>query len=191
MPRFAYAVISVLAHVAAQETRITDPVAAAIGEKKLYELMKAEYTDERCEAAGWGPFPNATSTSLTAEAYSKAHGQSGCKCGMLYGLAHSSLSHEDDVAAMSTSAQGPARCSPCMVRVSVLSLGPRRREQHRGGAVPRQARRVLPSLARRPRMSKRLLYVPLVPFPRRDRRLNGSRLAPLPLSVLCLMFRKY
>ena len=110
MPRFAYAVISVIAHVAAQETRITDPVAAAIGGKKLYELMKAEYIDERCEAAGWGPFPNATSTSLTAEAYARAHGTSGCKCGMLYGLAHSSLSHDDDVVAMSSAAQGPARC---------------------------------------------------------------------------------
>ena len=100
MPHLAFALISVLAHVAAQEARITD-------------LVKAEYTDEGCEAAGWGPFPNATvatSTSLTAEAYSKAHGTSGCKCGMLYGLAHSSLSREDDVAAMSSAVQGPARC---------------------------------------------------------------------------------
>ena len=108
------AVHCVLAHAVAQETRITDPASAAIGENALYKLMKAEYTDEGCEAAGWGPFPNATvatSTSLTAEAYARAHGTSGCKCGMLYGLAHSSLSHEDDVAAMSTSAQGPARCS--------------------------------------------------------------------------------
>ena len=47
MPHLIFALISVLAHVAAQETQ-------------LYELMKAEYADERCEAAGWGPFPNAS-----------------------------------------------------------------------------------------------------------------------------------
>jgi hypothetical protein len=113
MPRFAYAVISVIAHVAAQETRITDPVAAAIGGKKLYELMKAEYIDERCEAAGWGPFPNATSISLTAEAYAQAHGTSDCKCGMLYGLAHSSVHRAEDVnaASLSSTAQGPTPCS--------------------------------------------------------------------------------
>ena len=50
MPHLAFTLISVLAHVAAQETRITDPATAASGEKaKLYELMKAEYSDERCE----------------------------------------------------------------------------------------------------------------------------------------------
>ena len=57
MPRLAFALISVLAHVAAQEARITD-------------LVKAEYTDEGCAAAGWGPFPTANATTLTAEAYS-------------------------------------------------------------------------------------------------------------------------
>ena len=140
MPHLAFALISVLAHVAAQEARITD-------------LVKAEYTDEGCEAAGWGPFPNATVATL--------------------------------------------------VGLPLLPLGAHRREQHRGRAVPRQARRVLPSLARRPCMSKRLLYAPLVPFPWRDRRLNGSRLCPLvpslagpspttgsrraPLPVLCLI----
>jgi len=98
MPRLAFALISVVAHVAAQETRITD-------------LLEKEYVDEGCEAAGWGPFPTATATTLTAEAYARAHGASGCKCGMLYGLAHSSLSHEDDVAAMSRAAQGPTPCS--------------------------------------------------------------------------------
>ncbi len=59
MPHLAFALISVLAHVAAQEARITD-------------LVKAEYTDEGCEAAGWGPFPNATvatSTSWTVADY--------------------------------------------------------------------------------------------------------------------------
>ena len=114
MPRLIFALISVLAHVAAQETRINDPAAAAIGEKaRLYELIKAEYTDEGCEAAGWGPFPNATSTTLTAEAYAQAHDTSGCKCGMLYGLAHSSLHRAEDVnaASLSSTAQGPALCS--------------------------------------------------------------------------------
>ena len=44
MPRLILALISVLSHVAAQETRITDPAAVAIGENaKLYELIKAEY----------------------------------------------------------------------------------------------------------------------------------------------------
>ena len=101
MPHLAFTLISVLAHVAGAE------------EAKLYELMKTEYTDESCEAAGWGPFPNATSTSLTAEAYARAHGASGCKCGMLYGLAHSSLHRAEDVnaASLSSTAQGPARCS--------------------------------------------------------------------------------
>ena len=84
MPRLIFALISVLAHVAAQETRITDPAAAASAENaQLYELIKAEYLAEACEDAGWGPFPNATSTSLSVEAYARAHGQSGCKCGML------------------------------------------------------------------------------------------------------------
>ena len=124
MPHLAFALISVLAHVAAQEARITD-------------LVKAEYTDEGCEAAGWGPFPNATvatSTSLTAEAYSKAHGTSGCKCGMLYGLAHSSLSREDDVAAMSSAVQGPAlpgrrqqRLRGRLVGLPVFQVGAARR----------------------------------------------------------------
>ena len=69
MSRFAFA-LSVLAHVAAQETRITDPSTAAIAQRaQLYELMKAEYTDEGCEAAGWahrreqhrgGPVPRQT-----------------------------------------------------------------------------------------------------------------------------------
>ena len=69
MPRLAFALISVLAHAVDQETRMTDPVATARAKNaQLYELIKAEYTDEGCEAAGWGPFPNATSTSLTAEA---------------------------------------------------------------------------------------------------------------------------
>ena len=105
MPRLAFALISVLSHVVAQETRITDPAAAASAENtQFYELIKAEYLAAGCEDAGWGPFPNASSTSLTAEAYARAHGTSGCKCGMLYGLAHSSLSHEDDVAAMSRAA---------------------------------------------------------------------------------------
>ena len=100
MPRLAFALISVLAHVAAQETRITD-------------LLEKEYVDEGCEAAGWGPFPTANSTTLTAEAYSKAHGTSGCKCGMLYGHAHSSIHRAEDVntASLSSTAQGPARCS--------------------------------------------------------------------------------
>ena len=114
MPRLAFALISVVAHVAAQETKITDPAAASIGEKaRLYELMKAEYLAAGCDAAGWGPFPNATSTSLTAEAYARADGTSGCKCGMLYGLAHSSLHRAEDVnaASLSSTAQGPARCS--------------------------------------------------------------------------------
>ena len=60
MPHLAFALLSVLAHVAGAE------------EAKLYELMKTEYTDESCEAAGWGPFPNATSTSLTAEAFARS-----------------------------------------------------------------------------------------------------------------------
>ena len=52
MPRLAFALISVLSHVVAQETRITDPAAAAIGEKaRLYELMKAEYLAAGCDAA--------------------------------------------------------------------------------------------------------------------------------------------
>ena len=56
MPRLSFALISVLAYVAAQESRITDPAAVAIAQRaQLYELMKAEYTDERCEAAGWCP----------------------------------------------------------------------------------------------------------------------------------------
>ena len=50
MSCFAFALISVLAHVAALETRVTDPAASA-ETAKLYELIKAEYTDERCEAA--------------------------------------------------------------------------------------------------------------------------------------------
>ena len=63
MPRLAFALISVLGHVAAQETRITDPTAATISQRaQLYELMKAEYTDEGCAAAGWGPFPMAVSS---------------------------------------------------------------------------------------------------------------------------------
>ena len=100
MPRLAFALISVLAHVAAQETRITD-------------LLEKEYVDEGCEAAGWGPFPTANATTLTAEAYSKAHGTSGCKCGMLYGLAHSLVPRKKDVAVMSSTvqAQGPTPCS--------------------------------------------------------------------------------
>ena len=53
MPRLSFAIISVLAHAVAQETRITNPAANAENEKaKLYELMKAEYTDEGCAAAG-------------------------------------------------------------------------------------------------------------------------------------------
>ena len=79
----------------------------------LGDLLEQEYVDEGCEKAGWGPFPNASSTSLTAEAYSKAHGASGCKCGMLYGLAHSSVQRENDVAAISSTAQaqGPTPCT--------------------------------------------------------------------------------
>ena len=112
MPRLGFTLMSVLALVAAQETRITDPAAAASVENaQLYELIKAEYLAAGCEDAGWGPFPNVTSTPLSVEAYARAHGTSGCKCGMLYGLAHSSLSHEDDVAAMSRAAQGPASCA--------------------------------------------------------------------------------
>ena len=42
----------------------------------LRDLLEQEYVDEGCEAAGWGPFPNASSTSLTAEAYARAHGTS-------------------------------------------------------------------------------------------------------------------
>ena len=57
--------------------KIADPAVAATADAPLYELMKAEYLADGCEDAGWGPFPNATSTSLTAEAYSKAHGTSG------------------------------------------------------------------------------------------------------------------
>ena len=51
----------------------------------LRDLAEQEYVDEGCEAAGWGPFPNASSASLTAQAYAQAHGTSGCKCGMLSG----------------------------------------------------------------------------------------------------------
>ena len=43
MPRLAFALISVLSHVVAQETRITDPAAAASAENtQFYELIKAE-----------------------------------------------------------------------------------------------------------------------------------------------------
>jgi hypothetical protein len=77
----------------------------------LGDLLEQEYVDEGCEKAGWGPFPNASSTSLTAEAYSKAHGASGCK------------------------------------------VGAHRREQHRGGIVPRQTLRAQASPARRPSVS--------------------------------------
>ena len=113
MPRLSFALISVLAHAVAQETRITDPTAAAIPDNAaLYELMKEEYLAAGCEAAGWGPFPNATSTSLSTEAYARAHGASGCKCGMLYGLAHSSVHRAEDVnaASLTSTAQGPAPC---------------------------------------------------------------------------------
>ena len=106
MPHLAFALISVLAHVAAQEARITDPAASA-GPAKLYELMKAEYLAAGCDAAGWGPFPNAASTSLSVEAYARAHGTSGCKCGMLYGLAHSSVHRAADVNAASLSSIPP------------------------------------------------------------------------------------
>ena len=34
----------------------------------LRDLTEQEYVDEGCEAAGWGPFPTANSTSLTADA---------------------------------------------------------------------------------------------------------------------------
>ena len=114
MPRLGFTLMSVLALVAAQETRITDPAAAASVENaQLYELIKAEYLAAGCEDAGWGPFPNVTSTPLSVEAYARAHGTSGCKCGMLYGLAHSSVQRENDVAAMSSTAQaqGPTPCS--------------------------------------------------------------------------------
>ena len=98
MTRLAFALISVLSHVVAQETRITVPAAAASAENtQFYELIKAEYLAEGCEDAGWGPFPNATSTSLSVEAYARAHGANGCKCGMLYGLAHSSVHRAEDV----------------------------------------------------------------------------------------------
>ena len=56
MPRLSFALISVLAHVAAQETKITDPAAAAspaTADGALYELMKAEYLAEGCEDAGF------------------------------------------------------------------------------------------------------------------------------------------
>ena len=56
--------------------KIADPAAAATADGALYELMKAEYLAEACEDTGWGPFPNASSTSLTAEAYARAHGTS-------------------------------------------------------------------------------------------------------------------
>ena len=89
MPRLTIALCLLAQAFAQQEPvgkKIADPAAAATADGALYDLMKAEYLAEACEDAGWGPFPNATSTSLTAEAYSKAHGTSGCKCGMLYGL---------------------------------------------------------------------------------------------------------
>jgi len=40
MPHLAFALISVLAHVAASAEKT-----------QLYELMKAEYTDERCDTS--------------------------------------------------------------------------------------------------------------------------------------------
>ena len=50
MPRLSFAIISVLAHAVAQETRITDPAAAASeGNAQLHELIKAEYLAEACE----------------------------------------------------------------------------------------------------------------------------------------------
>ena len=90
-----------------------DSVDSVDASTALRDLAEQEYVDEGCEAAGWGPFPNATSTSLTTEAYARAHGTSGCKCGMLYGLAHSSVHRAADVnaASLSSTAQGPARCS--------------------------------------------------------------------------------
>ena len=50
MTRLAFALISVLAHAVAHETRITDPAAAASAENaQLYELIKAEYLAEACD----------------------------------------------------------------------------------------------------------------------------------------------
>ena len=165
MPRLSFALTSVLAHVAAQETRITDPAVAASAENgRLYELMKAEYFAEACEDAGSADSPRRRLLDGRLRGRRSLRYLSGRRLQRLcWGL----------------------------VRLSVLSLGSHRREQYRGGIVPRQTFRVLPSPARRPCMSKRLLYAPLVPFPRRDRRLNGSR--PVPVSpVLCLMmYRKY
>ena len=119
MPRLTIALCLLAQALARQEPvgkKIADPAAAAspaTADGALYELMKAEYLTEACEDAGWGPFPNASSTALTAEAYARAHGTSGCKCGMLYGLAHSSVHRAEDVnaASLSSTAQGPALCS--------------------------------------------------------------------------------
>ena len=86
MPRLTIAFCLLAQAFAQQENvgkKIADPGAVATADGALYELMKAEYLAEACEDAGWGPFPNATSTSLSVEAYARAHGQSGCKCGML------------------------------------------------------------------------------------------------------------
>ena len=59
MSRFAFALISVLSHVVAQETRITDPAAAASAENtQFYELIKAEYLAEGCEDAGCARRPS-------------------------------------------------------------------------------------------------------------------------------------
>ena len=64
--------ICILAQAFAQQEpvgkKIADPAAAETADGALYELTKAEYLAEACEDTGWGPFPNASSTSLTAEA---------------------------------------------------------------------------------------------------------------------------
>jgi len=95
MPRLTIAFCLLVQAFAQQEPvgkKIADPAAAATDDGALYELMKAEYLAEACEDAGWGPFPNSTSTSLSVEAYARAHGTSGCKCGMLYCSSSNALS---------------------------------------------------------------------------------------------------
>ena len=107
--------------------------------------MKAEYTDEGCEAAGWGPFPNDSSDfagAWTVGPYFK-------------GARHS-------------------------IAVSGIVVRPRafvavtRGRRRRDRLAPFKDPHV-------PCRASRLLYVPLVPSPRRDRRLNSSRLCPLVL----------
>mgnify|MGYP006057201141 CR=1 FL=1 len=93
MPRLAVA-LCVIAHAYARQETGT---AATIAEKKAqYVSMKAEYVAEGCEDNGCFTFPSANATTSTAEAYSRARGGMGCKCGMLYGLASSLVLRAED-----------------------------------------------------------------------------------------------